>query len=290
MSGDGNPGQAAAPPPYPGQYPRNGPEEPRPPYQPSAPDNQSSGPADQASGPAGQAAGLVTIPQGTLLRVRTSEPLDSGRLQPGAVFEVTAANDVYAGGVLAIPRGATLSGTVVDVKSAGALKGNASLALQLTSLNLEGQSYPLTTDIWNNQSPGKGGYSAGNTAGGAALGAVIGAIAGGGPGAAIGAVAGGATGAAASAATSGPRVVLPPEAVLAFHLSQAVTVTPVSYQEAQRLASTQPRPPGARGPYPRPRGPYAYPYPPPPPYVYGYPYPYRYYRHYYYPGYYVNRW
>lgn len=284
MSEDGNPEQAA-PPPYPGQYPRSG-QAPRPPYQPSVRASQPSDPADQMNGPAAQATGPVTVPQGTLLRVRTREPLDSSRLQPGTVFEATAASDVYAGDVLAIPRGATLSGTVVDVKSAGALKGNAALALQLTSLNLEGHSYPLATDVWNNQSPGKGGYSAGNTAGGAAIGAVIGAIAGGGPGAAIGAVAGGATGAAASAATSGPRIVLPPEALLNFHLSQAVTVTPASYREAQRLASNLPRPPGARGPYPRARGPYAYPYPPPPPY--GYPYPY--YRRYYYPRYYAYGW
>jgi hypothetical protein len=106
---------------------------------------------------------------------------------------------------------------------------------------------------------------------------VIGAIVGRGPGAAIGAVAGGATGAAASAATSGPHLIIPAEAVVNFHLAQPVTVQPVSYQEARRLASAD------RARYPRLQQRAGYPYPayppPPPPYYYPYPYgyPYRYY-------------
>ena len=93
------------------------------------------------------------------------------------------------------------------------------MALRLTSLNLGGNSYSLATDVFNTSSPGKGGYTAGNTVGAAALGAVIGAVAGGGPGAAIGAVAGTGVGLGASAATPGPRSVVPPEAVLSFHLT-----------------------------------------------------------------------
>ncbi len=73
---------------------------------------------------------------------------------------------------------------------------------------------------------------------------------------------------------------LPAEAVVNFHLTAPVTVTPVSPQEAQRLASSA---------YPqvRPRGYYpygAYPPPPPPPgpYYYPYRYPVAYYPYYYY--------
>lgn len=232
----------------------------------------------------------VVIPQGTLLRVRISEVLDSKHTQPGAMVEFTAASDIYAGGVLAIPRGAVLEGQVVDVKSStsGSVSGSQALSLKLNSLNLDGRTYVLDSDVWTAQGSGKGGYTASNTAGGAAIGAVIGAIAGGGPGAAIGAVAGGATGMAASAATSGPRVVLPPETQVSFHLASAVTVVPVSPQEAQRLASAQ----AGNRPSLRGREAYGYGYPPPPPpvvyYGYGYPYPYYYYGypyHVYYRGY-----
>ena len=227
----------------------------------------------------------VTIPSGTLLQVRTSEPLDATRVQPGQVFAATVAADVYQGGVLALPRGAVITGKVLSTQSnKGDLAGHQGLSLVLTNINLGGQMYTLPTDTWSGQGPGKGGYSAGNTIGGAGFGAIIGAIAGGGAGAAIGAGAGAIVGAGASAATTGPRMYVPAEAVLNFHLLAPVTVTPVTAQEAQRLASTSQPQLQRRGPYPY--GPYgAYPPPPPPGYYY---YPYRYpvaYYPYYYYGY-----
>jgi len=219
-----------------------------------------------------QALTPVTIPSGTLLQVRTSEPLDATRVQVGQVFAATVAADVYQGGVLALPRGAVITGKVVSMQSnKGDLAGKQGLSLVLTNVNLGGQVYTLPTDTWSGQGPGKGGYSAGNTIGGAGLGAVIGAIAGGGAGAAIGAGAGAIVGAGASAATTGPRMYVPAEAVLNFHLQAPVTVTPVTTQEAQRLASSSQPQLQRRGPYPYPYG--AYPPPPPPGYYY---YPYRY--------------
>jgi BON domain len=237
-------------------------------------------PPDQASQPAARdpyqgygsapqyASGPVTIPAGTLLQIRTSEPLNVTHLKAGASFQVTAASDVYEGNVLAIPRGATLQGTVVDVKQPGRFGGSGILELQLTQLELGGKTYPLESDIWSSKSPNKAGYTATNTAGGAIMGAIIGGLIGRGPGAAIGALAGGSAGLVASGATNGPRTVLPPEAMLNFHLAKPLTVQPVSWQEAQRLASSVPQL-QRRPVYPRPY-PY-YPPPPPPPYYY-YPY------------------
>jgi len=145
------------------------------------------------------------------------------------------------------------------------LTGSAELALQLTSLDLDGLSYPLQSDQFRVKGPGKGGHSAGNIAGGAILGAVIGGIVGGGPGAAIGAAAGGGAGAVGSAVSSGPGVWIPAEALVSFHLASPVTVQPVSAQEAARLA--QGLYPGGprlyrRPPYPYPYGPYRYYYAP----------------------------
>lgn len=226
----------------------------------------------------------VVIPQGTLLKVRTSEGLDSKHSVPGAMVEFTSSSDIYSGGVLAIPRGAVLEGQVVDVQSpnSGSVTGKHAISLKLNSLILDGRTYVVDSDVWTAQGSGKGGYTAGNTAAGAAIGAVIGAIAGGGSGAAIGAVAGGATGVAASAATSGPQVALPPETLVSFHLANPVTVIPVSAQEAQRLATAQ----AGNRPTMYRREAYGYGYPPPPPVVvypypyYSYPYPYYYHRYY----------
>ncbi len=261
---------------------------PPPPYDqgvsnPDQAENQQQNyPAPQQQAPSyQQPTGPVTIPAGTLLNVRTSEPLDARKAQIGTIFQATVANDIFEGNALAIPRGAVLTGQVTGVKKPGDLAGKSGLQLQITSLNLGGQTYPLTTDAWTGEAPNKAGYSAANTAGLAGLGAVIGAIAGGGPGAAIGAVAGGVTGLGASAATKGPQVVIPPEALLSFHLAAPITVTPVSWQEAQRLqASVTPRHPELV----RRRPVYVYPYP----YYYGYAYPYPY-PYVYRPGYYYWR-
>ncbi len=249
----GQPGQPGPPPAARAPYPQGG--YPQQPYQQPYPNGGYGNypPPQQTSGP-------VTIPAGTLVQIRLSEPLDVTKLQDGAPFQATAASDVYQGNVLAIPRGAVLQGTVVRVKKAGALGGDAELQLQLTSVNLAGNVYPVATDIWSSKGPNKAGYTASNTIGGAAIGAIIGGLIGRGPGAAVGAVAGGGAGLAASGATNGPRIYLPAETLLNFHLTNAVTVQPVSWQEAQRLARSAPqlqrRPVYMAPPYP-----YGYPYP-----------------------------
>ena len=225
---------------------------PRPAYQPgqNQPNNyQGSGQYQGAAQAPPPPSGPVTLSAGLLLPIRTSEPLDSKKMKPGDYFQGTVAQNIYSGNVLAIPRGAAVTGQVVDVKKPGELKGGASMTLRITSLNLGGNSYSLATDVFNTSSPGKGGYTAGNTVGAAALGAVIGAVAGGGPGAAIGAVAGTGVGLGASAATPGPRSVVPPEAVLSFHLTSPATVQPVSYQEAARMEAES-GPPQGQGRYP----------------------------------------
>ena len=74
--------------------------------------------------PGGQQAGVdVTVPAGSVLRIRINRGLDSQHIQPGANFDGTVLTDVVAGGAVAIPRGATVQGTVVDAKKAGRLQG-----------------------------------------------------------------------------------------------------------------------------------------------------------------------
>jgi len=227
-------GQAPPPPAYgQGQYPQgqrpdyNSPYGPGPGYAPAPPPPSYK-----------YAKGPVTIPQGTLIQLRTSEAVDSKRAKGGEPIQFTVIQDVTYGGVLAIPRGATVHGVIADAKNVGSgtLSGSSELALQLTGLDLGGQTYPLESDMFRVKAPGKGGRSAENIIGGALIGALIGGAAGGGGGAAIGAAAGGTVGTAASAASSGPRAWIPAEALVTFHLAAPVTVNPVDPQEAARLA------------------------------------------------------
>jgi hypothetical protein len=171
-----------------------------------------------------------------LLQLRTSEPVDSKRAKDGQPVQFTVIQDVAVGGVLAIPRGAVVHGVVTEAKSSGRLAGSSILALTLTSLDLGGQSYPLSTNEFKVKGPNKAGQTASSAVGGAIVGAIIGCAIGRGPGCAIGAGAGAAGGTAASAASGGPRVWIPAEALVTFHTNAPLTVNPVSPQEAARLA------------------------------------------------------
>ena len=232
------------------------------------------------------ATGPMTIPQGTPLHLRTNEPLNNKRAKNGTTFELTLIHDVNVAGKMLVPRGATVHGVVVESKQAGELGGSSELALELTSLDLGGRSYPLMSDDFKVKSPSKSGYTARNVIGGTLMGAIIGGAVGRGPGAAIGAVAGAGAGTVASAATPGPNVWIPSEAQVIFHLAAPITVDPVSPQEAQRLAQGL----YAGGPALHQRGGRGYPppgYPPPgyppgyaPGYGPGYPPPPPYYRPY----------
>jgi hypothetical protein len=180
----------------------------------------------------------VTIPQGTLLQLRTNETVGSKRAKDGEPVQFTVIRDVAVGGVLALPKGATVHGVVTEVKKVGGgeLGGSSELALKLTSLDLGGQSYPLDSDQFKVKSPSKTGQTVGNAVGGGILGTIIGCAVGRGVGCAVGAGAGVAAGVGASAASPGPQVWIPAEALVTFHLNTPLTVNPVGAQEAARLA------------------------------------------------------
>jgi BON domain len=265
--------QAQAPyppaqPQYPSARPQYGPpQSPYPQqYPPANPQIYRTRPAEPDYA---EPRGPVTIPQGTLLQLRTSEGLASKRAKDGEPVQFIVIRDVAVAGVLAIPKGATVHGVVTVAKNVGAgdLGGSSELALQLTSLDLGGASYPLTTDQFRVRGPNKAGQTVGNAVGGALLGAIIGGIAGRGEGAAIGAGAGAVAGTAASAASPGPGVWIPAEALVTFHLAAPLSVNPVDPQEAARLAQGL----YAGGPnlYRRGYYPYRSPY-----MAYGYPYAY----------------
>jgi hypothetical protein len=291
--------QQQAPPPYSnqGQYPDQGQysqqgQYPSPPYPQARPryapyGGQQRG-YNQPQGPAyALAHGPVTLTQGTVLQLRTNEPLTSKRAQDGQPVEFTVISDVTSGGVLAIPRGATVHGVVSEVKKVGSgdLGGSSALGLTLTSLDLGGRNYPLSTDPFRVKGPNKAGQTVGSAVTGGLIGTIIGCAAGRGVGCAIGAGAGVAAGTAASAASSGPQVWIPAEALVTFRLAQPLTVDPVSQQEAARLAQGLYQ--GGPTLYGRPGYPSPYYAPRPRYYVrYGYPYGYPpvYYRPYYMTG------
>ncbi len=202
-------------------------------------------------GPGSQQAGLdVTVPAGSMLRIRINRGLDSNHIQPGATFDGIVLTDVVAGGAVAIPRGATVSGTVVDAKKAGTFKGEGELSLQINTLTLGGNVYPLSTNVWARNGRDKTAGTVNNTVGSSAVGALFGALVGGGEGAAIGAGVGAGAGLAGSAASPRGQIIIPPESVLTFTTAAPTSVKTVSEQEMGRLSYAA----GPQGPPPPPQG------------------------------------
>lgn len=270
-----------APAPYPQQqetYPQQG-TYPAPPVQRPQYQNPqySQYPPQYPQAPRyAPATGPVTLPPGTLLQLRTSEPVDSKRARDGEPVEFMVIQDVTAGGVLAIPRGAVVHGVIAEHKNvgSGSLGGNSTLALALTSLDLGGRNYPLQSDLFRVKAPNKAGQTVGSALAGGVIGTIIGCAVGRGAGCAIGAGAGLAGGTALGAASPGYRAWIPAEALVTFHLAAPITVAPVSPQEAARLAEgLYPGGPALyrRGPYGSPYYRQGYGYGPG---YYGYPAPY----------------
>lgn len=211
--------------------------------QPASPDSaapaarqpSSSQPqAGQAAAPASQAASapstppppaVITLPEGTSIRVRLDSDLGSNISHAGDSFTATVADDVMKGGTVVIAKGARAEGSVVDAKALGRFKGGAALVLKLDRVTSRWGSYPVETASISQAQQGKGKRSATMIGGGAGLGALIGGLAGGGKGAAIGALAGGGAGTAGTAFTGNKPILLPAETVLTFKLDHSVRIT-----------------------------------------------------------------
>ena len=162
----------------------------------------------------------IVVPAGTTVTVSLGSALGSKLSQSGQTFTGSVAKDVLVGNAVAIPQGATVSGTVTDAKALGKFAGGAVLQVRLDSINLNGADLPVQTALKTFSAKGKGKRTAVLAGGGAAVGGIIGALAGGGKGAAIGMAAGGGAGAGGAALTGNKDIVLPAESAVAFELSQ----------------------------------------------------------------------
>jgi hypothetical protein len=191
--------------------------------QPATQDNRNATnnpPANQAPEPLKP----LVVPAGTSLPVVLTTTLNSRTNKPGDEFSGSLAAPVLVEGEEAIPKNATVEGTVVNTKAQGAIKGEAVMTIRLNKLKVRGKTYMISSSSFSEIEKGKGKRSAIMTGGGAVAGALIGGLAGGGKGAAIGAGVGAGGGLAASAGTGGKNVTLPAEARINFKLTEPITV------------------------------------------------------------------
>jgi hypothetical protein len=240
---------------------------------------QQQAPPPQAQGQSNQPAppDTLTLPAGTVVRVRIDDWISTDRNVTGDSFSASLDQPLVVNGWVVARRGQSQTGRVSLVKKGGHGNGNSQLGVDLPDLTLvDGQQLPLQTELFQTSAGSSAGRNAATVGTTTGLGAVIGAIAGGGTGAAIGAGIGATAGIAGVMSTPGKPTVISPETVLSFRLKDPVTISTVNSQFAFQPVSqsdldSNPRQsrPQMRRPAPPPY--YGYPYA-----NYGYPYGYGY--------------
>jgi hypothetical protein len=205
---------------------------------PAAPQPQGSYPASpadsaQSSAPAhpGQSpdapppsVAMLTIPAGTRVAVRMTDPIDSSKNSPGQEFRASLEEPLTAGDRVAIPAGTPCTVALEQAQEAGRIKGQSDLEVRLTSIDYRGRSHRVNSSVVTEEGKRRGRQTVERTGIGAAAGAVIGALAGGGKGAAIGSAAGGGAGLGYNLLTRGSQVKIPSESVLTFRLEAPLSI------------------------------------------------------------------
>ncbi len=167
----------------------------------------------------------ATLPQGTVLQVRTGVTLSTKQNRAGEAFTATLAQPLVAEGKTIAAKGAAVQGVVADSDPGGRVKGRAQLTVRVISIQTVAGPLKVSTSTYTKQAPGTKKRDAAKIGGGAGIGAAIGAIAGGGAGAAIGAAAGGGAGTGVVLATRGAPAVIGAETLISFRLREPLTVT-----------------------------------------------------------------
>lgn len=168
----------------------------------------------------------MTLAEGSILAVRSSETLTSEKNEVGDSWSGVLAEPLVINGLVIAERGSKVDGTVTGVQRAGRVKGVAEISVALTRFNTaDGQRIAVQTAAFSRAGKDETKRDAGKVAIASGIGAAIGAIAGRGKGAAIGAGAGAAAGTGAVLATRGSAAEIPTETLMRFRVTEALTIT-----------------------------------------------------------------
>jgi hypothetical protein len=188
---------------------------------------ETAAPAPPVHAAARPSTRQVTIPAGTILRVRLDRALGSDISRVEETVPGTLARAVMVGGRTILPAGSAASGYVAQATRPGRVKGRGRLAVRFTRITPAGAdtTYRMQTRAWTAIAPAtkkKDAYTIGLPAAG---GAAIGAIASGKKGAGVGALVGGGAGTVAVLSTRGKEVRVGRGATIAVRLTAPLTVT-----------------------------------------------------------------
>jgi hypothetical protein len=169
------------------------------------------------------AARAWIVPAGTILNVRTTQPIAAESAQPGMTLTGVVDDPIAVSGEIVVPRGAIAMLEVVNVEQSSNMKGRDRITFKVHSIHTASGTYPVATSQVELTGSSEGKKAAKKVLGGAGIGAAVGGILGGGTGAAIGAVTGGGTGAVITGSGK-THLVVPAETLLQFRLSTSLRV------------------------------------------------------------------
>jgi hypothetical protein len=169
----------------------------------------------------------VTIPAGTVLRLRIDRGFGSDISRVEDPVTATLARAVVVGGRTVLSVGSVASGYVSEATRPGKVKGRGRVAVRFTSINSGSrrESYAIETRSWVAVAPATKKKDALTIGVPAAGGAVVGALIDGKKGAAIGSAVGGGAGTAVVLTTRGKDVRIGRGATLAVRLAAPLTIS-----------------------------------------------------------------
>lgn len=169
----------------------------------------------------------VTVPAGTVLRLRVDRGFGSDISRREDPVSATLASPVVVGGHTVIREGSLASGYVSQATRPGKVKGRGRVAVRFTRITPAGRAdhYTISTRPWVGIAPATKKKDALTIGLPAAGGAAIGAVVGGKKGAGIGALAGGGAGTAVVLTTRGKDVHVARGALLSVRLASPLTIT-----------------------------------------------------------------
>jgi hypothetical protein len=166
----------------------------------------------------------VTIPSGTPLSVKLTNAVASDRSKAEDPVRGTLAKPVVVDGATVVPSGSSITGSVLEAKESGRVKGLASIAIGFDRLKVGSETREIrTTRIAREAKPTKG-EDAKKVGIGAGAGALVGALAGGKKGALIGGGVGAGAGTGVVLATRGEEVRLNAGTIVRTNLLEPLTI------------------------------------------------------------------
>jgi len=190
------------------------------------PDEHAAQEPARPSEPAPHAFEELVVSADSVIGLQTETRVSSETARVEDRIEARVTRDVKVSGRVAIPAGAKVIGSVMQVDRGGKFSERAHLGIRFHTIVLaDGTKIPILTETISRDGEAPGNSSKAKMGGAAVGGAILGAILGGGKGAAIGAAAGAGAGTAAVAAGDRNAATLAAGTPLTVRISQPITVT-----------------------------------------------------------------